>query len=361
VPKKAAPWYRRDRARWFATVSAKQIPLNVTDPTDREGAVAAFRALLESLAVKHNDDTLTPNDRATTPNESRFPVVGWLPTVADAVKAFLEKKKPKVSPGAFKQYRVALAVHFVPVFGTRALGTLTAEEIEEWAERPQWGNSTRNNYLGAVGTFLKWVNRPLPLKRPAKESRGADSVLSDEQFARVLAAYDARFGGADFRELLTVMRETGARPQEVARLTVEGVDWGNACTRLKEHKGRSKGLERVIYFPAAAVTILEAQRAKYDGTGYLFRTRAGKAYREKMIVQQMGRLSRRVGFRAIAYGLGRHSFATKALCSGVSDTIVASLLGHVDTAMIHHNYSHVGEQSRVLKAALEKVSGSKAG
>lgn len=34
---------------------------------------------------------------------------------------------------------------------------------------------------------------------------------------------------------------------------------------------------------------------------------------------------------------------------------MAAVLGHKSTAMIHKSYSHVGEQSRVLKEAVERM------
>jgi hypothetical protein len=42
---------------------------------------------------------------------------------------------------------------------------------------------------------------------------------------------------------------------------------------------------------------------------------------------------------------------------GVPETVVAALLGHGSTRMITQHYNHVSAQSRVLKDAVEKVSG----
>src|SRR6185436_18257371 len=100
-------------------------------------------------------------------------------------------------------------------------------EIEDWANRPAWSNSYRAGCLGAVSTFLRWAKFPLELRRPPKESRGADAVISEEQFAVVLRESRVSSAATDFPELLTVLRETGARPGEVAGLTVESVDWPN--------------------------------------------------------------------------------------------------------------------------------------
>jgi len=57
---------------------------------------------------------------------------------------------------------------------------------------------------------------------------------------------------------------------------------------------------------------------------------------------------------AIAYGL-RHSFATTALVNGVPDALVAELLGHSGTTMLHKHYSHLTAQSQALREALNRV------
>ena len=67
-------------------------------------------------------------------------------------------------------------------------------------------------------------------------------------------------------------------------------------------------------------------------------------------------VSKRVGFRVTAYGLGQHSFATSALANGVPDALVAELLGHRGTKMIHSHYSHLGQRAAALKAAAELAS-----
>lgn len=343
MPRPAHPWYRKSRGVWmFTATDGKQVSTGVTDPNDEAGAIAARERILEELAA-------AVRDRLNPPAPSR-------PSrrVDAAVADYLAARGPKVSADCLANYRRALDTHFRPAFGGRDLHTLTAAEVEAWADRPAWASSTRHNYLGDVATFLKWCGHPLELARPPKESRGADVVLSDEQFTRVLAAYDGA-EGADFRELLKVLRETGGRPQEVARLAVETVDWSNGCAVLRKHKTKRHGKGRTLHFSAAAVAILERQREKH-GTGFLFRTTKGNPYSNHAIVRNMLRVSERVGFRAIAYGLGRHSFATTALVRGVPDTVVAALLGHTSTKMIHANYSHVSEQSRTLKEAVEKVS-----
>lgn len=356
MSRRARPWYRGARSMWYVTHAGKQTPLGVTDPADRAGADAAHQRLIADLAAGIAAKLAPPGP----------PPAAACPTAADAVAAFVAAAGQRVAKGkltaeSLANYRQQLE-HFAADFGPRPVTALTAEELEEWAAGREWSASYQHNTLGTVGQVLRAAGVVLKIKRPPKESRGADSVLTDEQFARVLREV-VKYPGArgDLPELLTALRETGGRPQELAALHVAGVDWENACTLLQKHKTRRHtGKARVIHFTAAAMAVLARQRGLY-GEGLLFRTRYGNAYDAKTIVDRLLGVSKRLGFRVIAYGLGRHSFATRALTAGVPDVLVAGLLGHTGTAMVHAHYSHVDQQARALKDAAERVSRTRAG
>jgi hypothetical protein len=74
------------------------------------------------------------------------------------------------------------------------------------------------------------------------------------------------------------------------------------------------------------------------------------------MVMRFERISEKVRHRVTSY-MYRHTFATRALSAGESDTVVAGILGHANTAMIHKHYSHISEQGRRLKEAVEPTKG----
>lgn len=334
---------------WFFTdPHGHQHPLQVTDPNDRAGAERALETLLARMAA----DALA---RASPPAPTG-------PTVAEAAADFLahcEKKHRggKLVAASLANYRAVMRF-LVESFGPRPLTSLTAAELEDWADRPAWSASSQNARLGMVQTMLRFHRIALAIRRPPRESRGADAVLSDDQFAAVVAAVGKSLNRpgrpGDLAELLRLLLVTGARPQEGAMLTVEGVDWGNTCARLKSHKAKRKtGRDRPLRFNSEAMAILTAQRERY-GSGFLFRTCKGRPYSPNAIVRRMLVASERVGFRVTAYML-RHTFATRALANGVPDAHVAKLLGHVGTGMLHFHYSHLGEEARALQEAAERA------
>ncbi|MBA4187545.1 MAG: hypothetical protein C0467_05950 [Planctomycetaceae bacterium] len=352
MPRPGHPWYRRGRSMWYANVGGKQTALGVTDESDEAGAVAVYRRLTESIT---SEDFLPNPTHLPTPP----PLDSGL-TVQVAVVTFLAKSALRgIKQKTVYDYRLALNP-FVAEFGQRVLHTLEAGEVERWADRPHWSQSTQNTYLGVVQTLMKWAKVTVTIRRPAKESRGADSVLADEQFEKLLAGIRSspRGGAGDFKPLLILLRETGARPQEIAALTIEQVDWPNASVRLKEHKTRRHGGERIIHFSERAMAILQAHRERH-ATGLLFPTKCGNRYKAATIGDRVRDASKRSGVKATAYGLGRHSFCTAALVAGVPDAVVAALVGHKGTTMLHRHYSHIGENARVMKAAIEQVSKAK--
>lgn len=366
MSRRARPWFRAGRSMFYFQFQGKQIPTGVTDPADVAGAQAAMEQILADLVVSAAGRLRPPDP---PPSTNTNPADGR--TVADAVTGYLEACGRKAERGkllaeSLRNYRRALEA-FAAAFGTRTLASFVAAvepgaddpaaAVSAWADRDDWSASYRHGVLSTVQAMFRHYRIVLPVEKPAKESRGADCVLTEGQFAAVLAEA-TRYAGAkgDLVPLLKALRETGARPQEVARLHAADVDWENGCTRLKKHKTKAKtGRDRVIHFNAAAAAVLAAQRLKH-GDGLLFRTRAGGAYTAGAIVRRMGQISKRVGFRAIAYGLGRHSFATRALAAGIPDAVVAELLGHRGTAMLQFHYSHLGSQARVLKDAAERAS-----
>ena len=157
----------------------------------------------------------------------------------------------------------------------------------------------------------------------------------------------------DWQAFARVLWHTGARPGEVAGLTAAALDLNNHCVRLKEHKTRHKGKTRVLYLDAEAVKVLRRQAEKYPD-GPLFRGQRGDPFSRMCIVKKFLHLTKRVGRRVTAYGF-RHTFATRALAAGIPDAQVAALLGHANTAMVHKHYSHLGEQSRVLRDAVDRL------
>ena len=349
------PWIRGGSGMFSVKVKVggvwKVFSLGVPGPDLPENRARAEAALDEWLAARSNPG---PHGNVATP----------LPLLSAAVADYLayselRQRAGKLSGAALSNYRNALGPIALQ-FGSTPVHQLGSPEgrlcVEAWCAERGWSPSYQHSVLSVLQAALRRAGMAVKFDRPPMESRGPDVCLTDEQFALVLANLFRKRAG-DLAALLSLLRETGRRPQEAARLTVESIDWANCCKLAREHKTKRKtGRDALWVFNSAAMAILERQR-QHHRTGLLFRTSKGTAYGRRVIANQLLAVSRRVGFRVIAYGLGRHSFANKALEAGIPDVMVAALLGHSSTTMVHKHYSHVNANARAMRAAAERVSG----
>lgn len=294
---------------------------------DRPAALAAFQAFLRLSAAKPADS----------------------PTAAEAVVRFLADCEARgLEPVTVRGYRTYLKP-FLTVFGSDPVGTLTPVRIEASARRPTWNDTTRNIYLATVDACLKYAGVTLKIRRPPKRSRGAEAVIPAEVYQKLLLVCVG-----DWRQVIRFLWHTGCRPSEASAVRAEFVDLEAGVVRLPKHKTAHKGKQRLVVLDETAAAVLREQLAKHR-SGPLFRGKGGKPFSRAAFTMKFTRLTERVGHHVTSYGF-RHSFATRALAAGESDAVVAALLGHGSTAMIHKNYSHLSENARVMKEAIDRIS-----
>jgi len=345
------PWFRASKGGWYVKVNGRQTPLGVKGRENEAEAVRAWHRLMGGLEP-------TPKAEAGT-KASAPPTPPAGPTVGDVVRGFLADCEGRVKAKTLAWYRDFL-LPFAERHGKGEAAALTPVQAEAYSRKPEWGDSTRHDFLGTLATAFRWAERarlidrtPLAgLRRPPKASRGAEALVTAEEHARLCDAATPWF-----RLFLAVAYATGARPGEVSAISGASFDAEAGTVRLKEHKTAGKtGKARVVYLTPDVAALLSRQLERHP-TGPLLRNRSGKPWNEWSVVKAMEATRQRAGIpHAIAYGL-RHSFATDALERGVSDAVVAELLGHSGTAMLHKHYSHLGARAKALKDALGKVRG----
>lgn len=323
------PWFRESRGQWFVTVAGKQVPLGVTDPTAEDAAVAAFRELLRK------------SQRAEPPGSGL--------TVAKAVETFLAGRRGTVRPKTFSGYRWYTKT-ITARYGSIAVNALDPGDVERWAAKQPWSQSTRRNLLATLESVLKDAGRAVRFRKPPGESAGADSVIPEPVYLQVLGA--AR---PDFRPLVRFLWLTGCRQCEAIGLTAADIDLAAGVARLRDHKTKGRtGKVRFIYLPAEALAVVRERIGLYP-EGHLFRSAAGKPYSQMGVVKRFLTISRRIGRRVTAHCF-RHSLATRALTAGVPEAHVAALLGHTSTAMVSRHYGHLTTQTGALRDAAEKAN-----
>jgi integrase len=332
--KTGRPWFRKQTDSWYVWHRGRQVPL-AKGRANKAAAYARFAELLRE-----------------GPADSPPLTVGAL------VAAYKEHLKGQIKPTTLTSYAAVLAP-LVKELGERLAGGLGAADLEAWAARPGWSATTRRFGLTVAAGALRWAERSglLPhnpirnLHKPPGRSRGAEVLIDGELHGRLLGVVSP-----EFRDFLTVVLATGARPGEVARIEAANVAWDAGCVVLAEHKtAKATGRVRVIHLPPQALEVCR-KLAAVRPSGPLFLSTRGRPWQHTGWKQAMGRAQRKLGLgrRPLTSGY-RHTFATDALSSGVPDAQVAELLGHSSTAMLFRHYGHLSAKARQLREALGRV------
>jgi integrase len=282
--------------------------------------------------------------------------------VGDVLDAWLDASKARLAAGSVEFYRYRFAAVKGSKLGGLPAALITPKHLEQAAARRDWSPDTRHNTIVAVQTAFKWAASPrvklLPaytlsgVEVPAKRSRGGDAVVPDAVHERLSAGSPPAL-----RKMLAVLRETGARPSEIARLTAADVDLDAGVAVLAVHKtARKVRRPRLIYLTPTAAEILR-RAATLRPEGPLLVNSAGRRWTAKALANAVWKVRKRIGLpRTYAYGY-RHSLATRSLLAGVPDATVAAILGHASTAMVHKHYSHCNQNAKAMHEALKKTFG----
>ena len=334
MPRKAEPRWYESRGGWYAWVEGRQRLL----AKGKDAKAEAWRQFNRVLL-----------DGGQSVDREQVSVVVLFDLLLDWVQSNRE-------PLTYAWYRRHLQA-FADDHGTMKAKDLTPAHVSRWLARKKWAKSTQHGAITAIKRAYRWGVRnrylnadPIEMmERPGIESRRA--IMTSEQLGRVLVAIDQ-----PFRELLTILFETGMRPSEAYRLTAADLDLARSHAILARHKTKGKsGRVRVIYLTPRACELL-ASLAQRSPDGPLLRNKAGTAWTRHTVAHRFGRLRDKLqlGAEATAESL-RHLFVTDALDQGVPIATVAELAGHKSTAMIERHYSHLSERSEHLKRATEKI------
>lgn len=183
------------------------------------------------------------------------------------------------------------------------------------------------------------------IKKPARKRR--EIVYTPEQWEQI----KAEASGA-IVPLLDFLWTTGCRPREARLLETRHIHGDLVIFPPDESKGERDS--RVSFLPAPAKKILDPLM---NQSGPLFLNIRGNPWTKDAIKGRLTRISKKVGFRVIAYG-ARHSYATNALIRSVDPVSLSHLMGHKDTRMIN-NYAHLSQNHAFLRQQTAISNGGK--
>jgi integrase len=341
------PWVKR--GRFHAKIRGRLVNLNIPGEVGQEPTAAVWDAY-RAAVVAAAEEAARSVVRAEIVQPASTGAVCRPGAVAALGKQFLAAAD--LAPGTRRDYGSRLR-WLARAAGGVAVADLDPEDIERAARRESWTSNTRRQTLVVCQTFLRWCGRKdLRLRLPSVRSRGDEAVIPPGEFRRLLA-----WASGGFHALLRFLWATGARPSEACSLTADMIDWGGGVAVLRDHKLARKGKRRTLYLTGESLAVLREQ-ARLHPAGKLFRGVRGAPITAARAKVMFARCARRAGVRGKCLYFTRHTFAHRALRSGLSSAVVAQLLGHVDTRMVDVVYGHLGADARWLRDQAARLDGA---
>jgi integrase len=339
-------WYREQNGWWYVSLKQQgrwqQIKL-IQTPNTCDG-----RELAEKLAIKVLADL--PEDTPSCPS--------WV-TVAHVIDGFLRHSSREHEPRTYAWYKGFLD-SFKQMWGNLRVALLRKQHITKWLREKAYNSTSQNKSIGAIKRAFNWAveeehiakNPIAHVRKPQALVRDRTLTLAERNFVLDVIKDDA------FRDYVTGLTLTGARPGEVARVRAADVNLDTGIWVLTAHKtAKRTGRPRFIYLCPEAVELTKRLIAACPDDGPIFRNQRGKPWTGNAVRIRFRRLRRKYpqlkGVIAYCY---RASFATDALEQGVPDATVATLLGHTNTNTLHKFYARLSHKVDHLKDAARKAT-----
>lgn len=281
-------------------------------------------------------------------------------TVESLAVMFIEWLKRHRSENTLKMYTGRLKA-FREAFGDRRPKKIKKWELEDhFLRENRWPDGTekapdtiRANYIAAEQLEKFALRNELIKKRflytfDKPVGRLRERLPTPEEVDKIKSV-----ASPAFRLVYQALRQSGARPNEIARMTFADWDQSNSVIVLLKHKTAWKtGRPRKITVgEKLRGLILESLAGRTEGP--LFVTPRGKAWTSNSISQTFSRYRNRVGVdKAVVCYSARHEHAT-AICSTLGMDAAADALGHVNTTMTRR---YVHKDPATLRSNQDSVS-----
>jgi integrase len=392
------PFFRSARNLWYVQLNGRQINLG----PDKEEAFQRYHALMGQAGSRNSDQSLTG-----------FSVDA--PLVLEIIESFLGWCQKHRAPRTYEWYVTKTSSFAKSIPRHLSVDQLKPFHVQDWVDsHAGWAPGQKRCCMTAVQRVFNWALKQgridvSPLRGLEKPEGGRRKViLTQAEFDKLIALVTA----PDARDLLVVAWETGCRPQEICAVEKRHVDLEYARWVFPPEEAKGKRRSRVVYLTPPALAITQRLIARFP-EGSLFRNSSRQPWnkhsagcvfariqiligrenmqRKKIAVSETDvealtadlrkrgkdqrngkplsdkelqgvarkrlsdKLAKKHGPKYCLYNF-RHSFATRALESGLDAVTVAELMGHADTRMLARVYSHLFQRPTHLANALNQMS-----
>jgi integrase len=352
IPK---PFFRQQTKTWYVQLGRVQHRLG----PDKQEALAKYKALIAGEQVGQAGDGMQ---------------------VIAVLKLFKEWSGKHDTPETYNFYKRHLD-SFIRFAGVKLTAkNLKPFHIDNWIDKSyrekNHSDNYRRNAIRSVQRAFNWAAKKGYLEQSPISCRAGvelpaytprDAIITAEQWAEIETALsNCGAAGRNFLDLITLMRQTGCRPQEARAAEARHLDLKNRCLIFERQESKGKLERRVVPLTDAAFELCQ-RLAKKNPAGTLFRTLNGKPWSCRAVTKWFGRLDgtrykrasvKRTSFHTTPYVL-RHTWATEALERGVDAITVANIMGHKSVAMLMKVYQHLDQKQEYLRNAVNQAVGVK--
>ncbi len=300
-------------------------------------------------------------------------------TFADAAAEYLRfsEQDRGCKPSTVRNYRNAINVHLLPVFGAMALEDVTVQEIERWRagmssarQQRELSNKTKNNLLvlmhaifrRAVKLYALPANPVASVDRFRVRSSGDIQVFSPEEVWSLVRAAGSEADAAIF---LTAAF-TGLRRGELLGLRWRDVDFPGSTIRVRASYAAGKlttpksGKVRAVPMAPDIASALAklGDRERYTGDDdFVFAGEAGLPLDGDAVSSRYRDALARAGLRPLRFHDLRHTFGTRMIAKA-DIRRVQEWMGHADiqTTMKYLHYAPREQDAELVAQAFESTS-----
>lgn len=331
MPRQAKPYYRKIQKRWVCTIDGKRITLDA----DREKAHRKFHELMldrENLAASVH-------------------------TLYGLSQIYLDWVEKNRAVGTYNNQLRILKSFIAHTGRTMKVGALKNHHLLKWADaQSDWTSTSKNDAISTVLRMLNWAAEQGHIQRsPISKIKKPKRLRREIYYTPAQWKQICSHVKDGFIDLLDFMWSTGCRPKEARDLEARHVHLDSSVCLMRSDESK-KEKPRAIFLTEETKEILKRLIEKYP-TGKLFKNRRGNPWTKDSVKCRLTRISKKVGFRVIAYGT-RHSYATEGLTNGVDSIVLAQLMGHSNTNMIANVYSHLSRNPQFLLEQATRVKSS---
>lgn len=285
---------------------------------------------------------------------------------------WISEYKKNLKRGTVETYKIIYRTHLKDTFGNKYLSEIRGEHVQKLYNACQENDMPAGTFkvISAIlgGSMDQAYKNGLIERNPVKLANNPRKLARKERIAMTKDQQKEFMDAATdsgLYLLFAVMLRTGMRSGEIRGLRYSDIDKQKGVIHVRRTLKESKGefytnapktamSLRDIPLTGDLISLLDRQRAYYGFKvekvdKFLFCNANGEPLRKGTIQNEIDRITKKINtdpnrkepFPRITPHVFRHTFATRAIESGMQPNTLKTILGHSSLSMTMDLYTHV--------------------